>query len=175
MTRAEELQAALDYVLSHLSRMETAEIDGMGKDTRTDIFHTLRRTLEQAMAKEAVTVPVFGHLDSIISDINDVKKDYGETIPAKGLELEKIIRWVSENAGKPVNHSPDVGNMVWQPIETAPKDGKRILLSDPYSGVGDGYYCNLRWWFYECGDDWYSEECNPTHWMPLPAAPKAGE
>lgn len=63
----------------------------------------------------------------------------------------------------------------WQTIDSAPKDGKKVLLYDPYRGIGDGYFCNLRWWFYECGDDWYSEECNPTHWMPLPTPPTTNE
>lgn len=60
----------------------------------------------------------------------------------------------------------------WQPIETAPKDGTRVLL------VRDNQQVVA---FYDMGD-WVimpSREgnvgwlfTNPTHWMPLPALPE---
>ena len=80
----------------------------------------------------------------------------------------------------------------WQPIETAPKDGSKILIYD-----GDDIYA--AWWepkfhlgvsenaeeFTYLGawtDDAvasfnYEEtfEYQPTHWMPLPAEPKRGD
>ena len=49
----------------------------------------------------------------------------------------------------------------WRPIETAPKDGKRVLLSWPSTLVTVGQISNLR-----AGAEW------PTHWMPLPEPPK---
>lgn len=54
----------------------------------------------------------------------------------------------------------------WQPIESAPKDGTRVL-------VWDGEEWLARWQAYNGGywdaDEYISE--NPTHWMPLPAPP----
>ena len=64
----------------------------------------------------------------------------------------------------------------WQPIETAPRDGTRILVHT-YTGK-----TSIAWFCEETGlwpeDEVYSEDgepCNvgwPTHWMPLPPAPK---
>jgi hypothetical protein len=71
----------------------------------------------------------------------------------------------------------------WQPIETAPKDGTRILVVDcgfvqiaRWDEEFDNY--NDRqgvpaWATFACDDGFYSEYAeNPTHWMPLPEPPR---
>lgn len=78
----------------------------------------------------------------------------------------------------------------WQDIETAPKDGTEILLSNPTDGyVETGHFISP---FEMIGDenddtpDWFTtsgeylgsggpETTAPTHWMPLPAPPQNGE
>ena len=68
----------------------------------------------------------------------------------------------------------------WKPIETAPKDGTRIILLVNNYAIeahydNEGYY-ESKWEVVSlpvhgcgcCGDE--NEE--PTHWMPLPAAPE---
>jgi hypothetical protein len=47
----------------------------------------------------------------------------------------------------------------WQPIETAPRDGTRVLLWDGGPEAYIGYWS---------GDSWISY---PSHWMPLPDPP----
>jgi hypothetical protein len=75
--------------------------------------------------------------------------------------------------------------MEWQPIETAPKDGTRILLYRPsyfdWARVIGGNWCDEKiakkprpYWTHD-------RECligvlearqhQPTHWMPLPPPP----
>jgi hypothetical protein len=58
--------------------------------------------------------------------------------------------------------------MEWKPIETAPKadwTNRKILVYDPRMNepveirLADG--------------DWWRKHGGPTHWMPLPAPPKA--
>ena len=56
----------------------------------------------------------------------------------------------------------------WMPIETAPKDGTRVLLSIREDGLTIGYYCGGAWIYQE--SSWH----NPTHWHPLPEPPEGG-
>ena len=81
----------------------------------------------------------------------------------------------------------------WQPIETAPKDGARIILAKIIPADEDREAA--VWW--ACAGRWQPERVlsgtgghirrqaqwtdgvdnlgEPTHWMPLPAPPKAAE
>lgn len=69
-------------------------------------------------------------------------------------------------------NTPTVNDAVWQPIETAPKDGRWVLVT----WIGHPSRCEAM--RYDEGGDWQWWEGDtatnpPTHWMPLPAAPKA--
>jgi hypothetical protein len=62
----------------------------------------------------------------------------------------------------------------WQPIETAPKDGTPVLAF-----IGDGDGAAVLGWSAGCRE-WQdyngsSPRYDPTHWMPLPPPPPAGE
>ena len=70
-------------------------------------------------------------------------------------------------------------NSEWQPIETAPQDGRRIIGCY----VPDGDAAVVRWkaghgdwhgyWNLDvCGSYAEDGEWWPTHWMPLPEPPK---
>jgi len=68
----------------------------------------------------------------------------------------------------------EIDMMDWQPIETAPRDGTRLLLllgnGEVFSGWAQhsgGFYRNQR--FHTDGSD--IGFINPTHWMQLPAPP----
>lgn len=63
--------------------------------------------------------------------------------------------------------------MEWQPVETAPKDGTRILASDPEWNAG--VVVVARWWdgAFHVGD-LPGDEIYPRHWMPLPPPPGTG-
>jgi hypothetical protein len=58
----------------------------------------------------------------------------------------------------------------WQPIETAPKDGTNLLVTD-------GKITALGWHdeFDAPEDPWCGYIKRPTHWMPLPPPPKKGD
>ncbi len=62
----------------------------------------------------------------------------------------------------------------WQPIETAPKDATNLLLYDPQDKPNHffvGFWNGRKWELAH-----YSAlKYYPTHWMPLPSPPAAGE
>lgn len=73
----------------------------------------------------------------------------------------------------------------WQPIETAPKDGTKILLCLTGYQPVVGYLDGERWEYQDCGDfaeedHWFAwqeltGEWFPDNWMPLPAPPAIAE
>jgi hypothetical protein len=62
----------------------------------------------------------------------------------------------------------DDNNQQWKPIETAPRNGKDILIGGDYSYRTTVLVASWRviGWVDMEGDLY-----NPTHWMPLPEAP----
>jgi hypothetical protein len=60
----------------------------------------------------------------------------------------------------------------WQPIETAPKDGTRVLIrADCVVVAGWENIFDNTWGWTVVNDTWV-EGHMATHWMPLPQAPK---
>ena len=59
----------------------------------------------------------------------------------------------------------------WQPIETAPKDGTRILLTDGDDCGVAGWDDDRKEWIVACvaymDHNEYVDFYAPTHWMPL--------
>lgn len=69
----------------------------------------------------------------------------------------------------------------WRPIETAPKDGTRVLVFDPIHGQRAASLMTSiedrdEQWVYAriLGSDAVAFICHPTHWRPLPAPPSDG-
>ena len=70
----------------------------------------------------------------------------------------------------------------WQPIETAPRDGTRVMLGNA-AGVWVADWIPVYRTGYRPDDPWHSALLNhdhiresaryeaPTHWMPLPPPP----
>lgn len=62
----------------------------------------------------------------------------------------------------------------WEPIETAPKDGTKVLTyTPPPAPYGDPYFCVCAFFHGHWPSKWMHATGNtePTHWMPLPAPP----
>ncbi len=59
----------------------------------------------------------------------------------------------------------------WRPIDTAPKDGTVVLLAGKQGRMADGYFGQPKGWANPDSWIWPFIHANPTHWMPMPAAP----
>ena len=93
--------------------------------------------------------------------------------------MADAIRWAEEYAPEIVANIEMIGAMLkrsqWQPIETAPRDGTKVLLC--HSGYAHPYYDRDRtprvWVDFFRAGSWYNTAPSgqPTHWRPLPAPP----
>jgi hypothetical protein len=89
--------------------------------------------------------------------------------------------WLKSAASWKFGHGEPDKMVDWQPIETAPKDGTRILLWDTDEAViakwGEISMGGAEGWQIAVvnmvGDvNYYEAAFNPTHWMPLPEPPR---
>lgn len=68
--------------------------------------------------------------------------------------------------------------MMWQPIETAPKDGRMVLLYPSGCWCEEDDRGEVGYWCQDFGGEWISmgpqaqDFSGHTHWMPLPEPPK---
>ena len=70
--------------------------------------------------------------------------------------------------------------MAYATMETAPKDGTRVLAYWPAVLGGDNAGWATTWWatnagglsFWESPWEYGNKHTAPTHWMPLPEPPK---
>lgn len=102
---------------------------------------------------------------------------YDLQMNGKSVPLSRAIEFVTS----PTTHEG------WQPIETAPKDGTKIIVYGQWAGeisgvdedgqimiasyiYGNSDHIGFEWDVE--GSDAYSAWAKPTHWMPLLAVPK---
>lgn len=106
-----------------------------------------------------------------------------------GVEVREIVTEADAPAAMSAGYEltplvPGTALAKWQPIETAPKDGTAILVSN-----GHGVWIAKHKAVYQSGynpeSPWFCLMLNkdhipgkfragkPTHWMPLPDAPEA--
>lgn len=65
----------------------------------------------------------------------------------------------------------DAAQSPWMDIETAPKDGTRVLLYQDGRGAFEGWFHNDYQYAEHFWKDDQDSEPEPSHWQPLPAPP----
>lgn len=112
------------------------------REAQLEAFKTERKDLISHMHTQALVIQ---KLEAQLADAKQVAND---------------CRIVADNA------IAEAKKYQWKPIETAPKDGTRILLNIDHGKHGDAVWTGL-WadgWIVSYG----KPENTPTHWMPLP-------
>lgn len=145
----------VEMALSALENFAPPNWGGAGSDQANAAFTALRTALDAE--KPADVEPVaWMFTDSWGTHFTEDKRDWYDTV---GIE-----------SVTPLYTHPTTERRVpeWQPIETAPKDGNLILVTDGVDVVVGYWDFALRTVTSDLGDIL-------THWMPLPAAPKQEE
>lgn len=99
-------------------------------------------------------------------------KEIDEIKAAHKVEKEALSAAFGQMLAEQACHGSLQG---WQLIETAPKDGTRVLCWIPARREkSKSYQCVCRWYSPDLA--WqtspYCHDVEPTHWMPLPPPPK---
>jgi hypothetical protein len=112
------------------------------------------------------------------------------------FEMEWIVNGHELHDGTPINENKDAdgklicelvnnldtiiaalqpsGEMGWQPIETAPKDGTNVLVGHERA-VFSGWWSESAGGWVDGSTDMYEDLIvyHPTHWQPLPPLPSS--
>lgn len=120
-------------------------------DGKSEIFKTIRTELERAQRMREA-------LETIVCDREVLGSEGVYNVAKQSLDDAPTIK-------------PQYGE--WFPIESAPKDGTEVLayLFEDYSPQPVYWADGAKGWY----SDVACKYVMPTHWMPLPDAPKEGE
>lgn len=101
-----------------------------------------------------------------------------DLVEINGIEISWSCVWLNDGGKEAIARAlADAATPKWQPIETAPRDREILIYSPEYDeqfvafwGVcpddGDSQWVVAR------SKDMVVIVRNPTHWLPLPAAPE---
>ena len=134
--------------------------------------------------REALETFIHAHerweAELIASDAAWAGKDAQPFSTAELYEGFIEVQALRNRAAAALASAPSAPAGEWRPIESAPKDGTRVLLWRVFDGTAIGRWGNLvpddpQEWF---DDGWIDngqpicgEDDPATHWMPLPAPP----
>lgn len=97
------------------------------------------------------------------------------TLRARNEEIQMLRNLYCEAESSKPDAPPG-----WQPISTAPRDGEQVLLrvrtkfhKRTAYFAAQGYWAHQFWVIFNA--DEAVQRVEPTHWMPLPAAPSPQE
>lgn len=101
--------------------------------------------------------------------IEQIKQDRANGVMVSQETWDKLLAYSEEKVDQPALHG-------WHPIETAPTD-RQMFVARAFNqkvGVGNYIYTSDAYCVWREGDGFvrWPHPYQPTHWMPLPAAPE---
>lgn len=135
----------------------------------SDKAEQLIHQFEMSVDMHAVRFERDGHADFEFGEVQESARNLRAYI----AQLESTIARLVENGDEYAEQLAAIQSTTqWRPIETAPKDGTRIIV-----GCKDVVWCDAGWQnMKRVPDRWESfigpVPFQPTHWMPLPEPPK---
>jgi len=112
-------------------------------------------------------------LDALKMLADHIDNKNGGKPDALSLQLVSAIAEIRKLRAELAASREREARMQWQPIETAPTDGARILLCGKGGKIADGYYGQPDGFANPKRFVWPYIHAYPTHWMPLQAPPAA--
>ncbi len=109
-------------------------------------------------------------------------------VAAVAIALRKEWEWITPTTATALAHAAIDAMFDWRPMDTAPRDGTRILVFVPPQPGDDPFHAFTSWnrgwfssWFDAERGDWMTgirealdreaDICEPIAWLPLPPAP----
>lgn len=150
------------------------------KDAKRELYAAMHANVAISLPKDAVDTACLpeisdGQCDGCGADLGDAYcggclhdekgkwlrgiKDDGYRTDNERCAAEILLKTYGESNIAPQQVQADA----WRPIETAPKDGTRVLLKSPQGRIADGDWGRYGVW------SWPYVMVEPTHWMPLNA------
>lgn len=177
--RAERAENFLEWI-EHSLQQQKVDVPDHMKDPQMRVcfvFGTLRQRAESAESRLSALTTENERLKECLQWLVDLQngcplpkyeKDWNRTM----AEANALL---SPSAAKTHDAS---GGAVWHDIETAPKDGTKILVIkeyfDPYRKLPMSWH-DIAYWTTHNSGGWVSATAGtPTHWRPLPPPPADG-
>lgn len=142
-----------------------------------DIVERLTKIADASRRTDGSDIPLGADCRSAADEIKRLRADLDLLQDPAAVHLNMLRGGIAMPSLANIKHLyPEVREMAEQverltpqPIETAPKDGRRILIFDPRQKWTEGWWkisnpTDMAWW----ENDAESEPA-PTHWMPIPS------
>lgn len=160
--------AAEEVVRAILTAAEQVRRDGQ----RRTFYETLSagQVIEREICATRAPEPAAGEVERVARAMNKVREQRGGTPWAYMSALNNGRHLVEAFRAEARAAIAAMDRPGWRPIETAPKDGRRVLLWHPsWEAPSGGQWYGSDWRLFYHGGAYATQ---PTHWMPLPTPPE---
>jgi len=160
---SDTLKSALRYG-EQCKRLVNARLENANEQITAALFDEITR-LRAELADCRALLAVYGdRAEELRESCEEKQRCIDSSVQAQRTFLAEIDRLRAELAE---------WKQEWQTMETAPKDGSRILLATPSGKIADGFWSlEYRVW------SWPYVMVEPTHWtrsLPIPGRKGEGE